>query len=175
MLMVLSLLLVVVAFRASKQKNNKAGKIFVTLLGVSAIVTMGHSVKLISDTYAGIDIGITPTSPSIRIEAGQERDFVSPEDLAVSLTIVVDSGSQCVFGFASDNCVPANLLPPGFVPGTPIVELGEERNSLPFTGTLNTNMLANDICLIRCIDPNAEEDLVVEFKPAARRTRRSRE
>jgi len=175
MLLVLSLLLLVVAFRVSKQKNNAAGKIFVTLLGVSAIVTMGHSVKLISDTNAGgVPVDITPSSPLFTIEAGETIDFVTPEDLAVSLSIKVDADSQCFFTALGDACVPANLIPPGVVIDLAPDEDSERPLSLPFTGILNTIIPADAACLIMCIDPNAEDEVDVDqlMRPAAKRARR---
>ena len=152
MLIVLSLLLFLVAFRVSKQKNNAAGKILITLLGVSAIITMGHSVKVISDTYAGSSINISPVSPAVRIEAGQDLDFISPDNQDVFMTITVDEGSQCIFAASGDLCVPANLA-----------------GDLRFTGTINTVNPAGSACLIVCEDPDAVPPVVT--RPAAKRVR----
>ncbi len=53
MLIVLSLLLFVVAFRIANQKNAKAGKFFLMVLGVGALSSGISGMKLVSDVNAG--------------------------------------------------------------------------------------------------------------------------
>lgn len=57
MLLVLSLLLFVVAFKVSKQKSANTGKYFIALIGVTALVSSIGGTKLITDVQAG---GPTP-------------------------------------------------------------------------------------------------------------------
>ncbi len=54
MLIVMSLLLFVVGFRVAKQKNSKAGKFFMTMIGVTALVTGFSGAKMISEVHAGL-------------------------------------------------------------------------------------------------------------------------
>ncbi len=56
MLIVLSLLLFIVAFRISKQKGSKNKEFFVTLLGVFALSSSIGGLKVISDVKAGVTI-----------------------------------------------------------------------------------------------------------------------
>lgn len=68
MLIVLSLLLFAVAFRISKQKNNAANKLFMTLIGVSALVAGGSGIKLISNVQAGdTNVLLIPGTESYRL------------------------------------------------------------------------------------------------------------
>ncbi len=68
MLIVLSVLLVLVAFRVSKQKGS--GKLLVTLLGASVLMASTGGIKLVSDLEAG---GATP----IQNPEGQTFDLFS--------------------------------------------------------------------------------------------------
>ncbi|MEE9326739.1 MAG: midcut-by-XrtH protein [Cocleimonas sp.] len=54
MLIVMSLLLFVVGFRIAKQKNSKAGKLFMTLISVTALATGFSGAKIISEVHAGL-------------------------------------------------------------------------------------------------------------------------
>lgn len=72
MLIVMSLLLFVVGFRIAKQKNNKAGKFFMTLIGVTALATGFSGAKIISEVHAGGGIflsiaggGSVPIPPNV--------------------------------------------------------------------------------------------------------------
>ena len=53
MLILLSVLLCVVAFRTAKLKKSNINKLFITLLGTGVLVTASSGVKLVSDAHAG--------------------------------------------------------------------------------------------------------------------------
>lgn len=133
MLMVLSVLLFAVAFKVSKQKNSAKTKMFVTLLGVTAVVAISNNgIKLINNVQASLES--TPlmiVNPPVRIGevggTGGEADFYNGTGEAITIqSIAVDEGSQCFFPFGGDNCVPTNLYD------------GDEVPSLPFTGILSS-------------------------------------
>ncbi len=136
MLMVLSLLLFVVAFKIAKQKNNRAGKIFSTFLGIAALLAIGTNNNLIKDLQAGGGgslFQLQEVNPPIRIEPGPGIDFENITNLRINIeSIAVDVGSQCMFVFPEDSCVPANIMG-------------------PFTGTLSNLIIpSGDLCAITC-------------------------
>lgn len=99
MLIVLSLLLFLVAFKIAKQKNNPTGKFFVSLLGVSAIV-MGSSggVKLVTEAQAGVPpvSVVAISSGHIQIGNGYKGVLQNETGQNLSVTITADATSRCV-------------------------------------------------------------------------------
>ena len=53
MLILLSVLLCMVAYRTAKQKNTNSNKLFITVLGAGFLVSASSGVKLVSDAHAG--------------------------------------------------------------------------------------------------------------------------
>ena len=98
MLVILSLLLFAVAFRIAKQKNTRAGKFFIALLGVTAIASGSGGVKLVSDTYAGLSTTpIQLPDTGIPITLNPDQFYVFENILSDSLNIFLqaDEGSTC--------------------------------------------------------------------------------
>jgi len=58
MLILMSVLLMIVALRVSK--NKASGKLFITLMGASVLIASGSGVKLISDLKAGVESVVDP-------------------------------------------------------------------------------------------------------------------
>lgn len=120
MLIILSLLLFVVAFKAAKQKGNNAGKFFIGLIGTFALVVGGSGIKLVTDVQAsGLDVPLIPgtltyrliNNPSdpnsgfygaIRNNSGQSIDVLS---------IVPDANSVCYFPGNGSNPCSGNTIP----------------------------------------------------------------
>ncbi len=98
MLIVLSLLLFVVAFKIAKQKNNSASKLFVSLLGVSAIVLGGGGVKLISEVSAGIPTTVVPITGGhhINVGGGYFGFLQNQTGHNITVSIKADSTSRCI-------------------------------------------------------------------------------
>ncbi len=98
MLVVLSLLLFVVAIKIAKQKNNTVGKLFVTLVGVSAIAMGGSGIKLITEVNAGPP-GIALDMPVITLPGGFTGLLTNNNGQDVTIeSIIPDVTSNCSFG-----------------------------------------------------------------------------
>lgn len=70
MLIVLSLLLLTVTFRISRQKNNGSTHFFTVLVGITALVTGGSGIKLITNVKASgstTEILLLPQTQSYRL------------------------------------------------------------------------------------------------------------
>lgn len=125
MLVILSLLLFAVAFRVAKQKNSNAGKLFITLIGITAITMGGSGIKLISEVNAGVNttIPLDPSSTtSYRIEPGTSTELRNNtgQDVTI-LSIVPDADSVCFFptGTSLELCAkPIPLSAPIVIPTT---------------------------------------------------------
>ena len=118
MLVVLSLLLFAVAYRITKQKNSATGKLFVTLIGVTAIAMGGSGIKLISDVKAGSFMGIPLDMPVITLPGGFSGPLFnnSGEDVTIQ-SITPDATSTCSFQ-GMDSCfgLPIPLTAPITLP-----------------------------------------------------------
>lgn len=108
MLILLSVLLCVVAYRTAKQKNANINKLFITLLGTGVIFSAGSGIKLVSDANAGGPPPITITFPAgsnsftDTIPAPPEGGigvgfFTNPSIPDLSFRITAGTGSVCNF------------------------------------------------------------------------------
>ena len=103
MLLVLSLLLFVVAFKVAKQKNSNASKFFVMLLGVSALGLGGGGFKMVNNVEAGITMPVIgePVGPGI-----EPTDIVFAPGTTVT---TVQLESSVAFHF-QNNLTPAQVI-----------------------------------------------------------------
>lgn len=137
MLIVLSLLLFAVAFRVAKQKNSSANKLFLTLIGVTALSTGAGGIKLISDVEAGVvatlqtvtlNTNLTPTTGQVDLFGPQTNYFDNPYAVDVTIdNITIFPGFICLTSGGSETAVkaadpeappcndeaPNNIIPPG--------------------------------------------------------------
>ncbi len=104
MLILLSLLLFVVAFRIAKQKNNGASKLFITLVGVTAISTGIGGIKLVSDVEAGgsittipLDVAPGSTTGSVDLLDGL-NSFDNPNSVAATITSINITNETSICG-----------------------------------------------------------------------------
>ena len=119
MLLLLSLLLFVVAFRVAKQKSN-SGKFFIMLIGASALLAAGNGVKLISEVQAiQADVEMTPTELDYRLlRGGQNLINVSGQPITVLSIDPLDVDSCTVTG-GTEPC-DMNNTPPTIPLSAPI-------------------------------------------------------
>ena len=117
MLLLLSLLLVVIAFRMTKQKNTHASKLFLTLLSVGVLSSGTVGVHLISKANAngGGNIPLT-SSGSVAVAEGDNNYLNSLLSYAVSITAIdVDTGFTCTVASSGDlKCTVGLTLPSSF-------------------------------------------------------------
>ena len=105
MLIVLSLLLFGVAYKISKDRMNKVGKMFIALLGMVALVSGIGGTKVLSDAYA---VTFTSTPVSLPKNTNQVLPRVSLTEYKndiIGQTVVIDkilsTPSLACNGFAS--------------------------------------------------------------------------
>ena len=78
MLIVLSLLLMVVAVRVTRNKHKNTGKFFITLIGASALLAGAGGVKLISEVNASVAPSITmPQGESLPIFLSSLNEYLN--------------------------------------------------------------------------------------------------
>ncbi|GAA0420804.1 hypothetical protein GCM10009133_31540 [Cocleimonas flava] len=97
MLIALSLLLFAVAFRVAKQKGS--GKMFITLIGVSALSIGGSGIKLVSDAKAlmgaSLPLNTGPTTGEVDLYSGYNI-FENTNSQTVTIkSITTDAGYSC--------------------------------------------------------------------------------
>ncbi|KAG1694708.1 hypothetical protein GQR58_006704 [Nymphon striatum] len=115
MLIVLSLLLFAVAFRVAK--NNGAGKMFVTLLGVSALFLGSGGIKLVSDAEAlmgvslPLPLNLGPNTGQVDIFQGYNI-FKNENPNTVTIQALTAAGYDCRDPFASAKPTTAAAPPP---------------------------------------------------------------
>lgn len=140
MLILLSVLLCVVAFRTAKQKKSNINKLFITLIGTGVLVTAGSGVKLVSDVQAGgYTISFTNSNTaSYPISPNSIEDFDNQTMQDLNFTITADTSpipSLCsfrLFVFGVTN------VPPPF-----------SINALTHSGVLPSGFALD----VRCVDP----------------------
>lgn len=89
MLILLSVLLMIVAFRVSKQKG--AGKFFVVLLGASVLMASTGGIKLVSDLQASGEISITmPAGDSVDLFPGNFHQIRNQSGVLQRITGIVE-------------------------------------------------------------------------------------
>ena len=110
MLILLSLLLLVVAFRTAKQKKSNINKLFVTFLGTGFLVAAGSGAKLVSDANAGV-AGINfegSNSIEIPIQGNSNIVLNNNNPQTISFTIIAENGSLCFYSIDNGaNSIPA--------------------------------------------------------------------
>ncbi len=87
MLVLLSLLLFIVAYRISKQKDTAKSKLFISLLGVTALTVGAGGVKLISEVDAGVD-AVVPLDSSGSITLASGFNLFVNNDFPEGITII---------------------------------------------------------------------------------------
>lgn len=143
MLIVLSLLLFIVAFRVSKQKNSRNKEFFVTLIGVFALSSSIGGVKIISDVKAGVSV---------------------PEALPLILTIGSTIGSAPITGPATnyyDNSLgsPATITSIDILPGFSCSTLTALKPADFLAPTCEAGNIIpnNDQCQLTCFSLSMDE------------------
>lgn len=119
MLIVLSLLLFVVAYKVAKQKN--ASKLFVTLIGVTVLSTGLSGVKIISESFAtgntlpqnDYSLGQTRTIDLARFQSYIQNNNTNPMTVGVITSFVGWSCTPNMERIAAFSCVEGSSLPPG--------------------------------------------------------------
>ncbi|GAA0409042.1 hypothetical protein GCM10009133_16980 [Cocleimonas flava] len=97
MLVILSLLLFVVALKISKQKNANTGKFFVTLIGVTAIVSGSGGIKMISEVNAGNDAVFINIPENITRTLDTYTPYTFKNTNAQALTITLEENDySCI-------------------------------------------------------------------------------
>lgn len=137
MLIVLSLLLFIVAYRVSKQKDSRNNEFFVTFIGLVALSSSIGGVKIISDVNAGVSV---------------------PE--ALTLTLTTDTtGSAPITGPSTnyyDNSfgVPATItsidLLPNFSCNIPLTSLGKPADLSAPVCEVGNVIPSDEQCQLRC-------------------------
>jgi len=97
MLIVLSLLLFIVAFKVSKQKNSNPSKFFMMLIGTGILVSAGSGIKLVSDANAGAPTVPTPITidEEIRVESTSGGFFGTNDSLSnINVSVTTDEISE---------------------------------------------------------------------------------
>lgn len=108
MLLVLSVLLFIVAFRVTKTKRENSAKLFMTLLGASALLSAGGGVKLIHEAQAGSapTVQLVSGIKEYRAESG-DNIFENNSGQTISIiSIIEDADSTCTFfdGTSAELC-----------------------------------------------------------------------
>ncbi len=119
MLIVLSLLLFVVAYKVAKQKN--ASKLFVTLIGVTVLSTGLSGVKIISESFAtgntlpqnDYSLGQTRKIDLARFQSYIQNNNTNPMTVGVITSFVGWSCTPNMERIAAFSCVEGSSLPPG--------------------------------------------------------------
>ncbi|KAG1694709.1 hypothetical protein GQR58_006705 [Nymphon striatum] len=105
MLVILSLLLFVVALKVANQKHAKAGKFFIAVLGMTAIMSGTSGIKMISEVNAGGASITIPEGTSMytqRLDPNIPYEFNNRDYEIISVTVVPDADSTCgLFGGAN--------------------------------------------------------------------------
>ncbi len=117
MLIVLSVLLMLVAFRVSKQKSS--GKFMVALLGASVVMASTGSVKLVSDLRAGNSVLVTmPEGQTVDIFSDEFNIIINQSGVVQRVVDIVEPGS-CgnfpraeVHGISTPDCEIGLILQP---------------------------------------------------------------
>ncbi|GAA0414982.1 hypothetical protein GCM10009133_24230 [Cocleimonas flava] len=126
MLIVLSLLLFVVAFKVTRQKGSNANKFFVMLIGVSAFGFGGSGIKLVSDAKAGFaNTPIITFNTPIALENYQAYHFensLTPTQTINILSAGPYEGSICDYYSTIEpvgvlDCMSTPSLSPGEICG----------------------------------------------------------
>ncbi len=106
MLVVLSLLLFIVAFKISQQKNKNANTFFTVLIGAGILVSMGSGVKLVSDANAGGPVPTNIPDPTANfgpftVAGNSSEQFTNSGTNDLNFSITVGDNSTCTYGSAS--------------------------------------------------------------------------
>lgn len=125
MLMVLSLLLIAVAIKITKQKGGAASKYIITIVGFTALVVGGGGVKLVSDTYAsGPTVFLVPGTPNFTLldaplnpDSGFHGAIENNSGQPVTIqSLEAHDGSVCNFGMGFCQAVSLPLTSPLTIP-----------------------------------------------------------
>lgn len=131
MLIVLSLLLFAVAFRVARQKG--AGKMFATLIGITALSMGGGGIKLVSDAEAlmgvslPLPLNLGPTTGEVDIFEGYNI-FRNENTNTVSIQTLTAPDHQCLDPFPIDARPATAAAPPPIQvcgPGVQLPNLAE--------------------------------------------------
>lgn len=99
MLIVLTVLLFIVAFRISKQKGRNGNTFCMGLIAAGIVVSTGTGVKLVSDAYAGTQINIQPGQSTrvFTITPGSDNNFFNDNEAPLNFSLVPGPDSACVY------------------------------------------------------------------------------
>ncbi len=151
MMILLSLLLFIVAFRVSKQKGSKVNKLFISLLGVFALSSSIGGFKTISDAHAGVVGGqqaITltlnsATTGTVDIFGPTTQYFDNAFDVPVTiLEINIREGFSCNNPLIGDDFISAARP---IIPGSPTCTASAPGNVIPVDAQCQLSCFNNEM------------------------------